>query len=71
VRQLAEWRKRKSLTQVELAKLADCDQSTISAIERGAAPSAKLLARLVEVLGVPSDDLKAALLEIAAEQPAP
>lgn len=68
MRQLADWRRARGLTQVELAALAGCDQSTISAIERGASPSAKLLGKLVEVLEVEPDALKVAVLDLA---PAP
>lgn len=69
MRQLAEWRRAKGFTQVELATLAGCDQSTISMIERGAAPSAKLLGKLVEVLEVDPEALKAAVLDLAPQAP--
>ena len=57
MRQLAEWRRRAGLTQVQLAELVDCDQSTISAIERGGAPSVRLLGLLATVLNVQPDEL--------------
>ena len=67
MRELVNWRKRKGLTQVKLAELLGCDQSTVSAIERGARPSVELLRKIVEVLEVESDDLKGALLSVDAE----
>lgn len=45
------WRRRRGLTQVELARRARIRQGTVSAIERGQPARLSTLARIARVLG--------------------
>jgi len=55
---IANIRKQKGLTQMELAELVGVNRFHISKIERGKrSPSVKLLVKIANVLGVPIDDL--------------
>jgi DNA-binding XRE family transcriptional regulator len=55
---IAKIRKRKGLTQMELAELVGVNRFHISKIERGKrTPSVKLLIKIADVLNVSLDDL--------------
>jgi DNA-binding XRE family transcriptional regulator len=55
---IAKIRKRKGLTQMELAELVGVNRFHISKIERGKRmPSVKLLIKIADVLNVSLDDL--------------
>ena len=59
---MVEWRRRKGVTQVELAKLARVDQSTISGWELGnCRPSISAFHRVVEALQPPDAEVVAEL----------
>lgn len=50
------WRKRAKLSQTEVAELVDCCSRTIGDMENGRRqPSAKLIARLEELIAIPPD----------------
>jgi transcriptional regulator with XRE-family HTH domain len=54
---LRELRKKKGLTQVELARRMQCAQAQVSAWENGVAPTIKSLQRLAKALGVKAGEL--------------
>lgn len=50
-------RLRAGMSQLELARIADVDRTTVSNVERGAyAPQAEVLRRLLHALGIATDD---------------
>jgi transcriptional regulator with XRE-family HTH domain len=67
-RKFCEWYQRQALTQTELGRLLDVNQSRISAIVNGKEPiSVKLFDRVAALMGLPASDListGAALWEI-------
>lgn len=55
---IKEQRKKRDITQVELAEAIGCSPQVVSNIERGySGCSSVLAARIAEVFGIPADDL--------------